>query len=93
MVAGERPTLLCCRTGSGTSDRVIYCGREQVLQDSIQAELRKVRARADFETAYLRRIMERRAQCEARSLALRQDVAARFATEAWMLRDGCILAL
>ena len=48
-----------------------------MLQESIQAELRKVRARADFEAAYLRRIAERRAQCEARAQALRADVASR----------------
>ncbi len=52
------------------------CGA-QVLQESIQAELRKVRARADFEAAYLRRIAERRAQCEARARALQADVSAR----------------
>jgi hypothetical protein len=48
------------------------------LHDSIQAELRKVRARAEFEEAYIARVIERQQQTRLMSAALQGEIVAKF---------------
>lgn len=52
----------------------LQCTQEaQQLEESIQAELRKVRARAEFEEAYIARLVERQRQTRAMSQVLQQN--------------------
>ena len=48
------------------------------LHDSIQAELRRVRARAEFEEAYIARVIERQQQTRVMSAALQGEIASKF---------------
>ena len=50
------------------------------LHDSIQAELRRVRARAEFEEAYIARVIERQQQTRVMSAALQGEIASKFDT-------------
>jgi hypothetical protein len=54
----------------------LECTQEaQSLEESIQAELRKVRARAEFEEAYIARLVERQRQCRAMSQVLQENTS------------------
>jgi hypothetical protein len=50
------------------------------LHDSIQAELRRVRARAEFEEAYIARVIERQQQTRVMSAALQGEITSKFDT-------------
>ena len=50
------------------------------LHDSIQAELRRVRARAEFEEAYIARVIERQRQTRVMSAALQGEITSKFDT-------------
>eukprot|EP00960_Hanusia_phi_P077293 768673-Hanusia_phi.AAC.7 len=53
----------------------LECTQEaSILNDSIQMEFRRVRAREEFEEAYISRVCERQKQCHAMSIALQSQI-------------------
>lgn len=57
----------------------LECTQEaQSLQESIQAELKRVHARAEFEEAYTKRLIQRQQQCRSMSILLQGNVADQF---------------
>ncbi len=88
-VDGARTTAEAKATFQQLTDRMrrlvevlpdtLECTREaQTLEDSIQAEMRKVRARAEFEEAYIIRLLERQRQCKAMSTLLQGNVSEQY---------------
>uniref|UniRef100_A0A7S4PHI3 Calponin-homology (CH) domain-containing protein n=1 Tax=Guillardia theta TaxID=55529 RepID=A0A7S4PHI3_GUITH len=57
----------------------LECTQEaSILNDSIQMEFRRVRAREEFEEAYISRVCERQRQCHGMSIALQSQIRSEF---------------